>query len=208
MRKGIFGSALALSLIADGLCLAQPADPAQKPAQICAKLPCRKGGRAILLGLPDRQGFETRTHPYPYLDDQDAVILYPGEMITIGFNKTDDKWGRPVLMRVTDADGPVNLGTPGPAAATLSFALEQDHGKPGMMLIAANGLPARVKYDVQMFVPSDDGVHAGHSSTCPLMAPQGGLGTFSGFKSWPHLIVMVVITNIRMLPAGAPAACS
>ena len=91
----IFGSALALSLIADGLCLAQPADPAQKPgADLRQACLAARAAAPSCCGLPDRQGFETRTHPYPYLDDQDAVILYPGEMITIGFNKTDRQDGR------------------------------------------------------------------------------------------------------------------
>lgn len=214
MRKSVFWPAMVLSLVLAGACVGEPAVPngAERPVpktlSACPKQPCRKGGRTILLGLPGNQGVETKTHPYPYLDGQDSLILYPGEMVTIGFNREGGTWGHPMLVRVTDPDGPVNLGTPAPAAATLSFALEQDQGKPNMMLIAANGIPAMVKYDVATYVPTDDGVQVDHVATCPLAARPGSSGASSGFETWPHLVVMVVITNIRMMPPGFPAQCS
>ena len=210
MRKCMFWPVLGLSLVlADMSQAQQPAsDPAKALAAMCAKVPCRKGGRSVLLRMPDNRGFQTKTQPFPYLDDRGTVILYPGESITIGFNKDGDALGRPVLVKVTDPDGPVDFGTPGTAAATVSFTLKQDDGKPSMMLTADNGVSATLKYDLQMFVPAADGVRSGHSSTCPLMAPQGSVASFGGFESWPHPILMLVISNIRMLPAGSGMACN
>lgn len=208
MRKCLVWPVLAFSLIAADAGYAQPQTPAQVLAALCAKVPCRKGGRTVVLRMPDGRGFESKTQPYPYLDDHGTVILYAGETITIGFNKTAEGLGAPVLLKVSDPEGAVDIGTPGTAAASLSFTLKQDDGKPSMMLTAANGVPATLKYSLQMFVPTADGVRNGHSSTCPLMAPPSGVASFGGFESWPHPILMVAIADIRMLPAGAPSACT
>jgi hypothetical protein len=208
MRKCVFWPMLAFSLVMADLGQAQPQTAAQVLAAVCAKVPCRKDGRTLVLRMPDNRGLEARTQPYPYLDDHGTVILYAGETITIGFNKNGDGLGAPVLLKVSDPDGAVDIGAAGTAAASLSFTLKQDEGKPGMMLTAANGVPATLKYSLQMFVPTADGVRSGHSSTCPLMAPPGGVASFGGFESWPHPILMVAIADIRMLPAGAPSTCN
>jgi len=208
MRGWIYWPVLGLSLILADSGHAQPQTPAQTLAAICAKVPCRKGGRTVVLRMPDNRGFEAKTQPYPFLDDHGTVILYPGETVTIGFNKSGDGLGAPVLLKVTDPDGAVDIGAAGTAAASLSFTLKQDDGKPSMMLTAANGVPATLKYNLQMFVPTPDGVRSGHSSTCPLMAPQGSVASFGGFESWPHPILMLAISDIRMLPGGSPMVCN
>ena len=208
MRKCMFWPVLGVSLVLADSGHAQPQTPAQTLAAICAKLPCRKGGRSVVLRMPDNRGFESKTQPYPYLDDHGTVILYPGETITIGFNKSGDSLGAPVLLKVTDPDGAVDIGAPATAAASLSFTLKQDDGKASMMLTAANAVPATLKYNLQMFVPTPDGVRSGHSSTCPLMAPQGSVASFGGFESWPHPILMLAISDIRQLPAASGMACN
>jgi hypothetical protein len=208
MRGCMYWPVLGLSLVLADSGHAQPQTPAQTLAAICAKVPCRKGGRPVLLRMPDNRGFETKTQPYPFLDDHGTVILYPGETITIGFNKNGDSLGAPMLLKATDPDGAVDIGAAGTAAASLSFTLKQDDGKPSMMLTAANGVAATLKYNLQMFVPTADGVRSGHSSTCPLMAPQGSVASFGGFESWPHPILMLAISDIRMLPAGSGMVCN
>jgi hypothetical protein len=47
-----------------------------------------------------------------------------------------------------------------------------------------------------------------HSSICPLLPPQGGLKSFSGFENWQQPLVMLVIHDIRALQADAPRTCS
>jgi len=208
MRKCLIWPVLAFSLMLADDGFAQPQTPAQALAAVCAKVPCRKGGRSVVLRTPDNRGFEGKTQPYPYLDDHGTVILFAGETITIGFNKTADGLGAPVLLKVSDPDGPVDIGAAGTAAASLSFTLKQDDGKPSMMLTAANGVPTTLKYSLQMFVPTADGVRSGHSSTCPLMAPPAGVASFGGFESWPHPILMVAVSDIRILPTGSPQVCN
>jgi len=209
MRKCVFWPVVAFSLVAADMGQAQQSpDAAQALAQVCAKLACRKGGSAVLLRLPENHGFEIKTQPYPYLDDRDSVILYPGETVTIGFNKTGDALGRPVLVKVSDANGPVDIGTPGTAAATLSFTLKQSEGKTDMMLTAANGVPAMLKYDAIMFAPTASGIRPMRTSSCPLMPPQGGAQAFSGFESSPQPFVMMAITNIHALAPGAAVSCN
>lgn len=209
MHRPVFWLVLALSLIAAEFAWAQPSDRAQVLAAMCAKVPCRKGGRPLLLRMSDDRGFETKTQAFPYLDDKGTVIVYPGETITIGYDKNGDTPSNPILLKVTDPDGPVDLGASVKAAATLSFTLKQDDAKPGMMLTVANGVAATLKYDAVMLVPMATGkVEPVPTSTCPLMSPQGSSSTFSGFESWPHPLVMMVITNIHTLPKDAPMVCN
>jgi hypothetical protein len=79
-----------------------------------------------------------------------------------------------------------------------------------MMLTVTNKTRVTVKYDTVMFVPDppSGGARGGRTSACPVMSPQGSSSSFSAFESWPHPIVMVLITNIRPLPADAAMVCN
>jgi len=65
-----------------------------------------------------------------------------------------------------------------------------------MMLILKSGLGFAVTYDAYMYVPTPNGVESGYTSSCPVGA---GL---CGYETWPHAIVMIVLTNFRVAPAG------
>jgi len=220
MRKGLFGLILLVLGPAFGPALA--ADPpanapdpaadaqarARQMAAMCAQVVCRKASRTITLHLADGGNYTLHTSPYPYLDQAGNVVLYPGETITLGFSKTGDELGKPVLVAVRDVDGAVDIGAAQPAPAmTLSFSLGQDVKKPDTTLIAASTVGAMLKYDARVSMVVQGGVRLVNSNTCPLMPPQGNAPSFSGFENWPQAIGMMVISNIRALPPGTPVRC-
>lgn len=154
--------------------------------------------------MGDGKVFETATEGYPYLDSEGTVLIYPGEKIAITLEKKGSGLDAQ-LASVTGLDGPLDL--PANPAPTLRFEFEQDP-KLGMMLTATNATNLGIKYDAQMFVPTPNGVKLAHTSICPLMPPQGISPTFSGFENWPHPIVLMVISNIRVQPDDAPRTCN
>lgn len=174
----------------------------QELAAHCQKVVCRKVSRLVTLQMRDKTSFETNTRLVPYFDDNGALAIFPGETISLSYASDDTKLEHPVLSSVVDPAGPVDL--PSSSGLTISFKFEQKTDGPDMMLVVTNSTKAKVKYDAVMFVPDASGVHAARTSACPLMPPQGGQPSFSGFEHWPHPIVMLLISNIRALePSGS-----
>jgi hypothetical protein len=189
------------------LLLALPA-AAQEPDPRCQTMVCRRPGTSSLR-LPDGQRIGLPAPPAPYFTGS-VLSLIPGETIVLGFRRTPQGLGAPMLLQVSDAAGAVEIGAPAemPVEMTLSFSLAQQEGKPDMMLTVVNKTDAMIKYDVHMYVPSADGVRNSGTSSCPLMpAVSKGQG-FSVFESWPHPIALLLIGRIRTLTPDATAICN
>ena len=180
----------------------------QSLERICAKVACRKSVRTLSLRAAGGKEVEASTERYPYLDDHGSIVIYPGETISVALPGQDEGLGQPTLVAVTDPDGPVALSSAAAGPANLSFQLEEfGKDKPGMLLRIDNQINSALKYDLTMFVAAGDGFRAMHTSACTLLPPQSGLKSFGGFESWPHPIVMLVISNIHGLPKGTPQSC-
>lgn len=183
-------------------------DRAKAIAAMCEKVLCRKTQHDITLRLPDGTSNTAQTQPFPYIAPDGTLLLYAGETITVGFNKAGDTLGSPVLLKVADASGPVDIGTAPVVDMTLTFQLKQDEGRPSTKLFVTNTIAVRFKYDAQIFVPTANGTKTGRTSTCPVLMPQGAQPNFTSFENWDYPVGMMVITNIRALANDAPQACN
>jgi hypothetical protein len=122
-----------------------------------------------------------RSNGAPYLNDKDAVVIYPGEHFAIVFEIENGK---------------IVNAVPKPLGGQLSNAVEVgfEAFEGGMMLTLENRLPGEIKYDASMKVPDDRLVY---TSTCPVRA---GL---SAFESWSHPIKFLELSNFRYSTGGA-----
>jgi hypothetical protein len=223
MQKGRLLPVIALAMafsVLGAWAAEQPAPPperarvdeaaaAKELAEICAKLTCRKASRTMTLRMPDKTNFQITTRPLPYFDDKGQLILFAGESVTLSYAGGDEKLAHPAVSSVRDPLGPVELPAP-LSDATITFDLKQMDGQPGMMMTVTNKTKTIIKYDAVMFVPdpASGGARGARTSACPVLPPQGTSTTFSAFENWPQPIVMLLISNIRVLPAGAPQVCN
>ena len=182
---------------------------AKELAAVCAKVTCRKTSRILTLRMPSNSSFQISTRPLPYLDDKGTLIMFAGESITLSYAADDQKLEHPILSAVHDPLGSVELPPP-PSGAAVTFDLSQMDGRAGMMLTVTNTTKVIVKYDAVMFVadPASGGARGRRTTACPVLPPQGNASSFAGFESWPQPIVMMLITNIRALPADASQVCN
>jgi len=176
--------------------------------RLCNKLDCRKSVRNLSLTAAGGKTVEASTERYPYIDDQGAIVIYPGETIGTYIAEQGDAFGKPALASVAGLDGPVKLDFPHADVANLTFKFEEvGKGKPGMFLTLDSHIDAVIKYNLLMFVSTPKGYRAVPTSSCTLLPPQPGMKTFYGTEHWLHPVLMLVITNIRALPKGSPMMC-
>ena len=202
---GLFLSGLALAAQAWAQSASSDDDRVRAITAKCDRLVCRKASKDVALRTRDGKTVALATELYPYLDDQGAMVIYPGESIGLFMPAKGDVFGAPVLANVSGPDGPVDLGSR--PAANLLFAFQQLDGKLDMLLTIGNKTDLVVKVDATMFVPVSGGWRAIHTSTCPVDPPQGSLKVFQGLEHWPHPVGMLVIRNIRALPKGTAQTC-
>lgn len=184
------------------------AEQAAALAAQCAKLACRKGDQTVEMRMDAQRGIRFKAQPLPYIDSNGAVILYPGEAITISLAEENGKLAVPRLVSVTMPTGPVDLGALADPAATntVTFALTQDIGKPDMQLVATNRTKLLLKYSATMGLPSESGMKPARTSICPLFPatlPEG----FAGHETWPHPIGILILSNLHIIPQGGPMNC-
>ena len=161
-------------------------------AEICAQTVCRTETRELRLRTPEGL-FVTATEGNPYVHDG-SVVLYPGDAVVVDFAADGSMADMPHFSRLSNA--PVDVAAPLEGRAIVSLDFSQRDDQPDMNLVLKSGLAFALKYDAYMFVPTRDGVRSGYTSSCTL-AP--GL---TGYEHWPHAIVMIVLTNFRVAPAG------
>ena len=176
---------------------------AQMLKQMCAQVPCRKV-TTLTLRTESSKG-QIDTNPYPYLDPNGNVIIYPGETITLALAGNGS--GKPRLLEATDAGGKHSFAKAAPTEKTLTFQFKQTDGKPDMVLTAVNTTTSAIKYDAVISAVTDKGINQKPSATCPLSPPSPGQPSFRGIESWPFPIVGLLIHDIRPLGKSTPRAC-
>ena len=171
----------------------------------CASLACRTSERHFSLRTRDGKTVEGTTARFPYVNDKGTIFVYPGETVGVSITRDGDRLTPPVFAAATDPDG--TTASKQAAPANLSFTLRQMDGRADIILEIANRIDASVKLDLVMYVPIAGGMRAVRTSSCPLLPPQGGLPAFTGIESWPHPVMMIAISDIHILPAGAARVC-
>jgi len=128
----------------------------------CGTMPCRSNG-------------------VPYVTDEGAIVIFPGENFVIAF---------------AVEGGKIVGAQPNPVGGSLSNAVEVSFKQvdSGTTLTVANNLSKAVKYDATMKAPDNRMVY---TSSCPVDA---GL---SNFESWPHSIKFLELSNFRFQDGGA-----
>ena len=188
-------------LLAAAPAFGQPS--AQMLKQMCTQVPCRKVTTLTLLAAAGQGQIET--DPYPYLDPNGNVIIYPGETITLAMAQNGS--GKPRLLSVSDAAGAHQFAQAAARDKTLVFQFKQVGGKPDMVLTIVNTTTAAIKYDAVMSSVTDNGVKQAPTVTCPVNPPGKGQQSFRGIENWPFAIVSLLIYDIRPLGKSASPAC-
>src|SRR4051812_2152285 len=162
MRKGVFLAASLLAVCAPAFgqtSQAAPPNPAAAEAAFavalaaeCAKVPCRKATRPVVLRMTDGSTFQIATRPLPYFDEKGTLILFAGEAVALTYAEDDEKLEHPILSSVTDPLGPVELPA-GDSKPIISFTFLQAKDKPDMILGVSNTTRAMLKYDTVGFQP-------------------------------------------------------
>jgi hypothetical protein len=213
---------LALSLAGQALPQAARAIPEEVPnkeaeeaarrakdlAGACASNPCRTETRDIRLNDINGGSYDFMTELLPYVDDG-AVSLYSGETVEIDFAADGKAMDRPRFVRTVEdkaapgAPPPADDAQPDqPARGAMRFQLKQTDGKADMTLEIKSDLGFIVKYDAVIFVPTPNGIKTMHTSSCPVISHG------AGFETWPYPIMMIVLTDFRVLSAdGKDYAC-
>ncbi len=176
---------------------------AQMLKQMCAQVPCRKVSTLTL--RTEGSSGQIDTNPYPYVDPNGNVIIYPGETITLALAGNGS--GKPRLLEAVDASGKHAFAKAAAGEKTLAFQFKQTDGKPDMVLTSVNTTTSAIKYDVVISAVTVKGINQKPTATCPLNAPGPGQPSFRGIESWPFPIVEMLIHDIRPLGKSTPRAC-
>jgi len=122
---------------------------------------------------------ETFDRKIPYVADND-VYLFSGESFGLKLNIMNGKIG-PVTYNKEKAGADIEL----------EFTQKtQKDGNPMMMLVIKSNIKQILYMDALMTVPGKEGIYK--TNILPL---QPGL---SGYESWPHPIVQLVLRNLRL----------
>jgi hypothetical protein len=188
-----------------------PMTRARELAEACGRSVCRTELKPIRLRDLDCGEFEYPTEPFPYADSGN-VSLFAGEAILLDFAADGSTVKDPHFVRVIENVDTANVrGYGGPIAAakadpnerhTMSFEFRQEEGKPDMTLLVRSDLNFTVKFDALIWLPTRNGVQVTRTSMCPVFA-----GTV-GHEIWPQPIIMIAITNFRVIEAGDTVACN
>lgn len=206
MRKTGLPAALLLCLAG----LAGPADLAAQPADPadprCQQMACRKPGDSTVR-LREGGSITLPRPPAPYFSGS-VLSLIPGETVVLGFKREGQGLSAPVLLQVSEAGAAVDIGPQTGADLTVSFSLQQQEGKPDMLLTVVNRTHMMIKYDAFMYVPSAGNVSGAGTTSCPVMPALSAAQGFSTFESWPHPIALLLIGRVRVLTPDATAICN
>ena len=182
------------------LAQSDPADPR------CRQMACRKPG-ASTVRLSEGGSITLPRPPSPYFSGS-VLSLIPGETVVLGFKREGQGLAAPTLLQVSEAGAAVDIGPQAGADLTLSFSLQQQEGKPDMMLTVVNRTHMMIKYDAFMYVPAAGNVRGAGTSSCPVMPALSAAQGFSTFELWPHPIALLLIGRVRVLTPDATAICN
>jgi hypothetical protein len=133
----------------------------------------------VKLQLDKDHYYEEKYDRIPYVHNND-VYLFPGE--SFGINLQYEKGE---IIKVTYQKDTKKTDV------ELKFYQKKEANGPGlMMLVLKNNTKNKLYIDAIMTVPSDKKIH----KTNILPLDPG----FSGYESWPHPIIQLVLRNIRL----------
>jgi hypothetical protein len=189
-----------------------PMTRARELAEACGRSVCRTELKPVRLRDLDGGEFEYPTEPFPYADSGN-VSLFAGEAILLDFAADGSTVKDPHFVRVIDRVDTANVRGYGGATAnaakadpnerhTMSFEFRQEEGKPDMTLLVRSDLNVTVKFDALIWLPTRNGVRVTRTSMCPVFA-----GTV-GHELWPQPIIMIAMTNFRVIEAGDTVVCN
>ena len=189
-----------------------PMTRARDLAEACGRSVCRTELKPIRLRDLEGGEFEYPTEPFPYADGGN-VSLFAGEAILLDFAADGSTVKDPHFVRLIDKVDTAGVRGYGAATAnagkaapnerhTMSLEFRQESGKPDMTLLLRSDLNFTVKFDALIWLPTRNGVQVTRTSMCPVLA-----GT-AGFEFWPQPIIMIALTNFRVIEAGDTVACN
>ncbi|WP_126423412.1 hypothetical protein [Asticcacaulis excentricus] len=207
-----------------GTALAQtPNAKEQSLEAICAATQCRAGGLEIVLRLNKDSYTPIPVGKSPFIMEDGALLIYPGETFAIQYDVVDGKptaprWLRSYApqypMKILRSDKVVdnaadqalppivkdnNKALIPPNSVLLSYG--QLAGQTDMMLRVESTLPDIVKFDAVMaLVAKGGGYTFKPTSTCPV-------ANRLLFEHWPYPIGPIILKNIRFLPKDADLTC-
>ncbi len=183
-----FGFAGVFALCAGPLAVEAGAPGGQRDlASVCARIPCRTA--IVEFRLTDDQGgtFILNTERLPYVEEG-RVTLFAGETILVGFPPAGVD--NPRFLRAANG---IAAGPP----RSIAIQLQQDAGKPDMILSVQSTLDTPLAFDASLFVPTPNGMGSRRVTSC--LAAANGVTR----QTWPYAIAMVVLNNFRVPVTGA-----
>jgi hypothetical protein len=161
--------------------------PARDLAAICARTACRTVVDEFRLRDAEGGTFILNTGLLPYVDDG-RVTLFAGETLAVGFDGT--------APRYVSAGGRFQRGAPG----SVALRLEQQSGRPDMVLSVESARDTGLAFDATLFIPTPNGMASRRVSDC-VAAPNSLTRA-----SWRYPVAMVVLSNFRS-GGGATSDC-
>jgi hypothetical protein len=212
--------------------LAMPAYAADSPPnldEVCARTACRTGGYRAVVGVDATQFREVQVNRSPYILENGAILLFPGETVAVTFAVDGDTLGRPVSatrmapglpLMIADKDNKpvpnpddaalpaVNGKLPADQVATLSpntilisYGQLQRLGGSGMQLTSEHNLAHMVKFDAIVAEFAGDSYRQHPTSSCPVMPK------IVGMENWPNPLGPIVLTRFRFVEQGNSMVC-
>jgi hypothetical protein len=231
-RWGFFAVAASLPFLLG----AQPvaADDARPSApdveKICAARACRTGGYQAAVFVDAGHYTLIPVSRSPYILDDGAALVFPGETIAVQFAPDGDKLGPPIsaqryaahfpaliakaeeqpVANPEDAALPVvsekmpadEVAKLPPNSLLISYGQFKQTGDKGMALIVEQNLPQTIKLDAIVAELSPGGGYKLHyTSTCPIMPKMWGN------ENWPNALGPIVLKNFRFQATGNSFNC-
>ena len=195
-----------------------PPTDAADVAKACAAQACRPGGYGVVVRLDTTHATTVPVAQTPYILDDGAILIFPGETFAVQFTVTDGKLGAPVFYKDFAPHLPALVKTADSAAAnptdgTLPPSPPPVDGKaisqlppntvllsygpsdqvPGANLVIESNLPAALKFNAVMYAAGATGFGQTPTSTCPI-----GSGLMS-FEMWQQPLGPMILTKARLL---------
>ncbi|MFL6694718.1 MAG: hypothetical protein ACJ8GO_17370 [Ramlibacter sp.] len=177
-------------LAAAVLSLAAPCfGQAAAAGDICRRVLCRAPG-SVHVALKDGTTKDVPSQAAnPIVLDNGSATVRLGEQVHLGIDLQGD------AIKAVRA-----VKSPRDASDAISLRLSQDGTTHDSLLVVENGADRMLKLDLGLVAHDSDRVVK--TPSCPV-----GPGK-SLYEHWPQPVYQVVVTRIRVLPAGSPATCN
>ena len=195
-------------------------------AKVCANEACRRGGYDVVVRLDSTHATTIPVAQTPYILDDGAILIFPGETFAIQFTVTDGKLTAPLFYKAFTPHLPALVKTTesavaNPTDATLPPSPPPVDGKaisalppntillsygpsdqvPGANLVIESNLPATLKFNAVMYAVGATGFRQSATTTCPI---QSGL---MAFENWQQPLGPMILTRARLLGEHDSMVC-